>query len=361
MDSNNATILALALGIPCATVLSITCLLTLRISHRQWLARRIRNPTVPTNSPAPSPPPVDPYYGIPLEQRPPRILAPLPRRPISVDSLARVARQEAVDGGISRSVSTEVPEGGPPTPPRRRQPIIIVSPSTTVVESSTIDRSPSPGERGHYRNNSRGYDLGRDIRVTAPSTHDHTGNANPPAPSAPLSSSEYWDNVTIPFSAYIPAPRDNSFEHRGAPPIWGQPISIADWEQYALEPLLTVEEPVASTSRLLVPESNDSSYWSNAIEQRPGRRARIHRRNWSRIARQLGAEPQPPPELLAPHESRYYEYTTDEATGEGTLQEHPRRPATPYPTNPDEGTISESTSEPPQSTDDPGSTSDDTA
>ncbi len=107
------------------------------------------------------------------------------------------------------------------------------------------------------------------------------------------------------------------------------------------------------------PDSNDSSYWSNAIEQRPGRRARIHRRNWSRIARQLSAEPQPPPELLAPHESRYYEYITDETTGEGTLQEYPHRPDTPIPTIPDAGTISESTPEPPQSPSDPGSTSDD--
>ncbi len=371
MDSNNATILALALGIPCATVLSIACLLTLRISHRQLLARRIRNPTVPTNSPAPSPPPVDPYYGIPLEQRPPRILAPLPHRPISLDDLARIARQEA-DGGISRSVSTEIPEGRPPTPPRRRQPIIILSPSTTAAESPSVNPSPSPGEHGHYRNNNRGFDVGRDIRVTAPPAHDHTRDANPTTPSAPVSPSEFWDNVTIPLSAYIPAPRNGSPEHRtpppststlqyrGAPPIWDQPVSIRDWEQYSLEPI-PVEEPVASTSRLPVPDSNDSSYWSNAIEQRPGRRARIHRRNWSRIARQLRAEPQPPPELLAPPESRYYEYFTDETTGEGTLQEYPRRPDTPIPTIPDAGTISESTPEPPQSPDDPSSTSDDTA
>ncbi len=352
MDSNNATILALALGIPCATVLSIACLLTLRILHRQLLARRIRNPTVPTNSPAPSPPPVDPYYGIPLEQRPPRILAPLPRRPIPLDDLARVAGQED-NGGISRSVSTEAPEGRPPTPPRRRQPIIIISPSTTAVESSSVDRPPSPGEHRHDRNNGGGFDVGHDIRVTAPSTHDHTRNANPAAPSAPISPSKYWDNVTIPFSAYIPAPRDGSPEHRTPPP------SINDWEQYSFKPI-PVEEPVASTSRLPVPDSNDSSYWSNAIEQRPGRRARIHRRNWSRIARQLGAEPQPPPELLAPPESRYYEYFTDETTGEGTLQEHSGRPDTPIPTIPDAGTISESTPEPPQSPSDPGPTSDDT-
>ncbi len=81
MDSNNATILALSLGIPSATFLSIAFLLALRIQHRQLQAREILTPTVPTvpdDIPAPPSPPVDPYYGIPLEQRPPRVLAPLP-------------------------------------------------------------------------------------------------------------------------------------------------------------------------------------------------------------------------------------------------------------------------------------------
>ncbi len=68
MDSNDTTILALALGIPSATFLSIAFLLVLRIQHRQLQAQRIPNPTVPTNSPASSPPPIDPYYGILLEQ-----------------------------------------------------------------------------------------------------------------------------------------------------------------------------------------------------------------------------------------------------------------------------------------------------
>ncbi len=63
MDSNDATILALALGIPSATFLSIAFLLVLRIQHRQLQARRIPNPTVPTNSPT-LPSPIDPYYGI---------------------------------------------------------------------------------------------------------------------------------------------------------------------------------------------------------------------------------------------------------------------------------------------------------
>ncbi len=56
MDINDATILALALGIPSATFLSIAFLLVLRIQHRQLQAWRIPNPTVPTNTPtSPSP------------------------------------------------------------------------------------------------------------------------------------------------------------------------------------------------------------------------------------------------------------------------------------------------------------------
>ncbi len=154
-----------------------------------------------------------------------------------------------------------------------------------------------------------------------PPTHDHTWDANPPAPSAPVSPSEFWDNITIPLSAYIPAPCDGSpehrtpppststLQHRGAPPIWDQPVQT---NERPLKSIPSVEEPVASTSRLPAPDSNDSSYWSNAIEQRPGRRAQIHHKQWGRIDRQLRSEPQPPPELLAPPESRYYEYFTDE-------------------------------------------------
>ncbi len=272
MDSNNATILALALGIPCATLLSIACLLTLRISHRQLLARRIRNPTVPTNSPAPpSPPPVDPYYGIPLEQRPPRILAPLPQRLIPLNEYNRVARQE--EGRNSESTHSTVPPPRPPTPPRWRMPVIIISPTVTTEDPPYTPRSPSPGEHTHHRDDRRRLNVGRDIRVTASPTRDHTRDANPTAPSAPIGPSELWDNVTIPLSAYVPAPCDRSpsiattSQHRGAPNVRDRPATT--WEP-ALEPVQD-EEPVASGSALPVP--NDSSYWSNIIEQRePGRR-----------------------------------------------------------------------------------------
>ncbi len=270
MDSNDTTILALSLGIPSATLLSIAFLLVLRIEYRQLQARRIPNPTVPTNTPAP-PSPVDPYYGIPLEQRPPRILAPLPRRPIPLNEFNRAVRSE--EGGNSESTNPNIPPPRPPTPPCRHMPVIIISLTVSTEDPPYAPRSPSPGEYARYQDNGRGFDVGCDIRVTAPATRDHTWDANPPAPSAPVSPSEFWDNVTIPLSAYIPAPCNGSPEHRTPPPVsaytqhrgvpnvWDRPVTT--WEP-ALEPVQD-EEPVASGSTLPVP--NDSSYWSNVIEQ----------------------------------------------------------------------------------------------
>ncbi len=142
MDSNDATILALALGIPSATFLSIAFLLVLKIQHWQLQARRILNPTVPTNSPTP-PSPIDPYYGIPLEQRPPRIVAPLPRQPIPINEFNRVVRSEE---GSLWSISLVDPAPRPPTPPRRRTPVIVISPTTTADDLPYTSRSPSPGE-----------------------------------------------------------------------------------------------------------------------------------------------------------------------------------------------------------------------
>ncbi len=135
MDSDDATTLTLALGIPSATLLSIAFLLTLRIQHRQLQRREDLTPTVPTDSPAPrpdSPDLVDPYYGIPLEQRPPRIIAPIPHRPIPINDFTRVT--ELNEGGIPESISPVIPEGRPPTPPRRRTPIIVISPTTPTED-----------------------------------------------------------------------------------------------------------------------------------------------------------------------------------------------------------------------------------
>ncbi len=160
MENDDATILALALGIPSATLLSIALLLAFRFQYRPLQRREVLTPTVPTNSPAPSDP-VDPYYGIPLEQRPPRIVAPLPHRPILIDNFTRIARSE--EGGIPESISPVIPERRPPTPPRRRTPIVVVSPTTSAKDPPYAPRSPSPGEYAHYRENGRGFDVGHDI------------------------------------------------------------------------------------------------------------------------------------------------------------------------------------------------------
>ncbi len=203
MENDDTTILALTLGIPSATLLSIALLLAIRFQYRPLQRREDLNPTVPTNSPAPSDP-VDPYYGIPLEQRPPRIIAPIPRRPIPLDDFARVAGSEE---GVPESTSPIIPEKRPPTPPRRRMPLVVISTTASTEDLPYTPRSPTPGEYAHYRENGRGFNVGCDIRVTAPPTHNYTWDANPPAPSAPVSPSEFWDNITIPLSAYFPAPR----------------------------------------------------------------------------------------------------------------------------------------------------------
>ncbi len=111
-----------------------------------------------------------------------------------------------------------------------------------------------------------------------------------PSPSAPTSLPHAMGRLST-----EPLPRSqppHSIEER---PMSGIDQSTT-WEP-ALEPVRD-EEPVASGSTLPVP--NDSSYWSNVFEQRPGRRTRLHRRRWGRIDQQLTAEPRPPPELLAP-------------------------------------------------------------
>ncbi len=322
MDRNNATILALSLGIPCATVLSIACLLTFRITHRQLLARRIRNPTVPTNSPAPpSPPPVDPYYGIPLEQRPPRILAPLPRRPIPLNEYDRAARSE--ESGNSESTHSTIPLPRPPAPPRRRAPVIILSPTVTTEDPPHASRSPSPGEYAH-RDNRRRCDMGRDIRVTAPPTHDHTRDAilqHPQPLLAPTSSGIMSPSPSAPTSLPQSQP-PHSIEER--------PMSGIDQPQPGSRHSSLYEtrnpSPVAQPSQFQTTAATgrtSSSSDSRGID--PDYTVDVGDVSTDNSP----AEPRPPPELLAPPESRYYEYFTSETSGEGTLQEIPR-PPTPF-------------------------------
>ncbi len=67
MENDNTMILAISLGIPSATLLSIVLILAIRFCYRPLQRIEHLTPTVPTNSPAPSDL-VDPYYGILLEQ-----------------------------------------------------------------------------------------------------------------------------------------------------------------------------------------------------------------------------------------------------------------------------------------------------
>ncbi len=211
MENSNTQTLAIALGIPSATLISIILILVVRFHHKSQ--RRIENPTptILTNSPATSTDVVDPYYGILLEQRPPRIVTPLPHRPIPINNFTRIA--ELFEGGIPELIHPDIPEEESPTPPGRREPIIILSPTTSTEDPPYAPRSPSPGDYTHYRENGQGFDMGHDIRVTAPPSRDHTWDANPAAPSAPVSPSEFWDNITIPYSTYFAAPRNGSPDH----------------------------------------------------------------------------------------------------------------------------------------------------
>ncbi len=91
--------------------------------------------------------------------------------------------------------------------------------------------------------------MGHNIRPAAPTTcYDPWANRiNATAPSAPISPNKFWDNVTIPYSAYFPS-NDSSLGHD---PLtthaqeWDQPVQNPE---YTPEPVQAVEEPVTSSS-----------------------------------------------------------------------------------------------------------------
>ncbi len=82
MENEDAKIIALALGIPSATFVSLAILIAVSFHYNlvERIRRQRRHPTlatIPTNN----------DDAIPLEQLPPRIHAPIPRHAISVDDL----------------------------------------------------------------------------------------------------------------------------------------------------------------------------------------------------------------------------------------------------------------------------------
>ncbi|PBK90553.1 hypothetical protein ARMGADRAFT_1082812 [Armillaria gallica] len=230
MENDDAQIVALALGIPSATLLSIALLLAVRFRYRP-LQRLEAAPATPTVVPTPTNSPANDVDAILLEQQSPRILAPIPRHPIPLDELARAGRREEKD--LPEPPTPIIEERRSPTPPRRGDSLYIVTPANSPTPTTHVPRTPSPGT--YSRTSARGgFFVGRDTRSLAPSTsHDPWAERNPaPAPIAPADAyQDYWD----------------------------QPVQNPEWP---LEPV-RVTTPIADSS-----STWSTAYWQNVNEQR---------------------------------------------------------------------------------------------
>ncbi len=74
MENNDGPIIAISLGIPSATLISIALILAIRFRYRS-----LRQVEAPHIAPTVTTTPTLESDGIPLEQQPPRIIAPIPR------------------------------------------------------------------------------------------------------------------------------------------------------------------------------------------------------------------------------------------------------------------------------------------
>ncbi len=74
MENDDAPIIAISLGIPSATLISIALILTIRFCYRS-----LRQVEAPHITPTVTTTPTLESDGILLEQQPPRIVAPIPR------------------------------------------------------------------------------------------------------------------------------------------------------------------------------------------------------------------------------------------------------------------------------------------
>ncbi len=252
MENNDAKIIALALGIPSTTFLSLALLIAITF-HCNLVNRIGRHHAPPTVATTPN----NDVDAIPLEQLPPRILAPVPRHPIPIHDLIgdnQYEEEEVVDEPANPAIL----EGRPPTPTGRSSPIIIHTstdpPSPNYI--LYVPRTPSPSTYARFATRVGGFDVGRDIRPITPATnYDTWADRHPtPPPAAGITSSEFWDNIDIPYSAYFPAPRVDSPDHQTPPPAgyaraWDQ---TAPYEQLTPEPV-RIEAPVASTSVSVYP------------------------------------------------------------------------------------------------------------
>ncbi len=197
MENDDAKIIALALGIPSATFVSLALLITISF-HYNLINRIGRQRTTPTVSTTPT----NNVNAIPLEQLPPQIFASIPRHSIPIHDLLGNNQQEVV----GESIDPENPEGGSPTPTRRCMPVI--EPTGTPSYAPYVPRTPSPGTYARFAAHVEGFKVGQDIRPVAPATnYDTWANRHPtPPPAAGIASADFWDNVDIPYSAYFPSP-----------------------------------------------------------------------------------------------------------------------------------------------------------
>ncbi|PBK82593.1 hypothetical protein ARMGADRAFT_1090171 [Armillaria gallica] len=250
MENDDAQILAITLGIPSATFLSVALILTVRFCYRPLQRLEVPNaaPTVTTNPPNN---PTDDVNAIPLEQLPPRIFAPVPWRPITINNFAGsgIWEEEEIPPELPSPV---IPERRAPAPARECTPVITIA-------------SPSPPTSDHSLDG--GFDVGWDTRPIAPSTtYDPWANRDDaPPPPAGIAPDEFWDNVDLPLSTYFPS-NYAILSHRTPSPTgarnlttWDQPIQNPE---YTPEPVRTVEEPIAGPSTLAVPARQ--SGWQNA-------------------------------------------------------------------------------------------------
>ncbi len=177
MENDNIKIIALALGIPSTTFVSLALLIAISF-HYNLINRIGRQRTTPTVATTPT----NDVDAILLEQLPPRIFAPIPRHSIPIHDLLGNNQQEVV----GESTDPEDLEGGTPTPTRRRMPVI--EPTGTPSYAPYVPRTPSPGTYARFAARVGGFDVGRDIRPVAPTTnYDTWADRHPTPPPQPVS------------------------------------------------------------------------------------------------------------------------------------------------------------------------------
>ncbi len=195
MENDDAKIIALALGIPSATFVSLAILIAVSFHYNLVEMDKEDKDATPTLANIPT----NDVDAIPLEQLPPRIHAPVPRHSVSVNDLINnIQHEEEV---VDEPPHSEDSEGGSPTPTRRRTPGIPITTADTPQYTPYVPRTPSPGMYARFAARVGGFEVGRDIRPVAPATnYDTWADRNPtPPPAAGVASSEFWDNVDIPL------------------------------------------------------------------------------------------------------------------------------------------------------------------